>query len=166
MQGIQHFFSGFILLQIPFPLTVGFKNMFQKGVMDMPDLAASYVSSVSWYFLVMYGLRGFLKLLIGSPIIEQREQDMFAEQIGYQFPPPPNKTQDPDTMAKLLRTEADNIEMLQHSQYNFVSDLDSVERRLLKSRYPKRKKLSLDDDEANEQALFLLGTTSSSKKKQ
>ena len=64
MQGIQHFFSGFILLQIPFPLTVGFKNMFQKGVMDMPDLAASYVSSVSWYFLVMYGLRGFLKLLI------------------------------------------------------------------------------------------------------
>jgi ER membrane protein complex subunit 3 len=169
MQGIQHFFSGFILLQIPFPLTVGFKNMFQKGVMDMPDLAASYVSSVSWYFLVMYGLRGFLKLLIGTPILEQKEQDTYAESIGYQYPPPPNKTQDADSIAKMLRTEADNIELLQHSQYNFISDFDSIERRLLgKARYPQQKKKVTTDDEddyANVAAQFLLGTTSSSSKK-
>jgi ER membrane protein complex subunit 3 len=63
MQGIQHFFSGFILLQVPFSLTIGFKSMFQKGVVDLPNLSSSYVSSVSWYFLVLYGLRSFLSLL-------------------------------------------------------------------------------------------------------
>jgi len=60
MQGIQHFFSGYVLLKVPFPLTKGFKSMFQRGI-DLPTLDVSYVSSVSWYFLVMFGLRGFFR---------------------------------------------------------------------------------------------------------
>ena len=115
MQGIQHFFSGFILLQVPFSLTIGFKSMFQKGVMDLPNLSSSYVSSVSWYFLVLYGLRSFLSLLIGTIPFEQKEQDMYVQQsLGYQNPPNPtssNGKQDYDSLIKLLQNEMDHLEL-------------------------------------------------------
>lgn len=34
VQGIQYFFSGFIMLKIPFALTAGFKSMFQRSLAD------------------------------------------------------------------------------------------------------------------------------------
>ena len=34
MQGIQFFFSGFILLKVPFHLTMGFRSMFQRGLVS------------------------------------------------------------------------------------------------------------------------------------
>ena len=159
MQGIQHFFSGFILLRVPFPLTVGFKNMFQRGVADLPDLEPSFVSSVSWYFLVMYGLRSFIQLVIGTPLQEMKEQEMRLYQCGLQNPPPPGKKQDVETLAKMLRQEADNLDMLILG----TSEFDTVEKRLLgKKRYPK-KKLATSSD-----ADFLLGgkKSKSIKKKQ
>ena len=141
MQGIQHFFSGFILLKVPFSLTVGFKNMFQRGLAEqMPDLESSYVSSVSWYFLVMYGLRSFFKIVIGEPPLEIREQEMAARQKhGMQNQQPPGKSQDGEAMAKMLRQEAENLELIlqQHK-----SEFDNVEKRLLGKRYPKKTTIS------------------------
>ena len=156
MQGIQHFFSGFILLRVPFPLTVGFKNMFQRGVADLPDLEPAYVSSVSWYFLVMYGLRSFLQLVTGVPSQEVKEQDLLLRRLGLQNPPnPAGPKQDSESLAKMLQQEADNLEMLSASAQQ--SELDTVEKRLLgKKRYPK-KQLAVSSG-----ADFLLG---SSKKK-
>jgi len=160
MQGIQHFFSGFILLRVPFALTAGFKNMFQRGVADLPDLEPSFVSSVSWYFLVMYGLRSFIQLVIGQPLQEQKEQEMRLHQCGMQNPPNPGKSnQDAESLAKMLRQEADNLDMLVLTK----SELDNVEKRLLgKKRYPK-KKLSTSNETD-----FLLGSKKSkaTKKKQ
>jgi hypothetical protein len=155
MQGIQHFFSGFILLRVPFPLTSGVKSMFQRGLADMPDLSSSFVSSVSWYFLVMYGLRSFLGLAIGSFPLEVREQDMLSHQMGMQVPPPPNVKQDGKTLAKNLRQEAENMTLLLQ---DFKSEMDSVEKRLLKGRYPK-KKLQVDT------GLFASTRTGKGKKK-
>lgn len=167
MQGINHFFSGFILLKIPFPLTAGFKSMFQRGLQDMPDLEPSYVSSISWYFLCMYGLRSLYRLLIGDPSLELREQDMLLAQLGLQNPPPnPNLKQDVETAAKQLRQEAENLELLlQHHK----SEMDSVEKRLLgKKRYPKRKNAlgarGAGGDNAGDAGDFLLGVGSRSKK--
>jgi ER membrane protein complex subunit 3 len=154
MQGIQHFFSGFILLRVPFPLTAGFKSMFQRGLADMPDLSSSFVSSVSWYFLVMYGLRSFLKLAIGEFPIEVKEQDMMSQQMGLHVPPPPNVKQDGKTLAKNLRQDAENMALLLQ---DFKSEMDSVEKRILKRRYPK-KQLQVDT------GLFA-ATRSSAKKK-
>ena len=143
MQGIQHFFSGFILLKVPFPLTAGFKNMFQRGLADLPDLEPSYVSSVSWYFLVMYGLRGFFRLAIGEPSLETREQEFLQSQLGLQNAPNnPNMKQDAESVAKALRQEAENLELIMH---NHKSELDGVERRLLGSRMPRRKFVADND---------------------
>mmetsp|Transcript_24618 Transcript_24618/g.75920 ORF Transcript_24618/g.75920 Transcript_24618/m.75920 type:complete len:281 (+) Transcript_24618:252-1094(+) len=62
---ISFFFSGFVLVKIPFPLTNRFKVMLQRGV-DLETLDVSYVSSLSWYFLLMFGLRGFLRVILGE----------------------------------------------------------------------------------------------------
>lgn len=72
MQGISHFFKGFVLVKVPFTLTNGFKQMFQRGL-DLSTLETSYVSSVSWYFLVMFGLRAFFRLVIGDVPQEAQE---------------------------------------------------------------------------------------------
>ncbi|GKY90377.1 hypothetical protein MPSEU_000011700 [Mayamaea pseudoterrestris] len=142
MQGIQHFFSGFILLKVPFPLTLGFKSMFQRGIAELPDLESSYVSSISWYFLVMYGLRSFFRLVIGDPPLEVKEQDFLLTQMGMQMPNPATAKQDAETIIKQLKQESENLELLLQDH---KSELDSVEKRLLGSHYPKRK-LGVGDD--------------------
>jgi len=133
MQGIQHFFSGFILLKMPFPLTLGFKQMFQRGV-ELTTLDTSYVSSVSWYFLVMYGLRDFFRLVIGDGNLEGQETALLQRDLG--FPPPSagGPAGNQSEAAKMLRQEAENLELFP----TFKSNLDQVEQRLLGARYPKR----------------------------
>mmetsp|Transcript_18866 Transcript_18866/g.21617 ORF Transcript_18866/g.21617 Transcript_18866/m.21617 type:complete len:301 (+) Transcript_18866:117-1019(+) len=138
MQGISHFFQGFILLKVPFPLTRGFKMMFQRGLGELTsNLDTSYVSSVSWYFLVMFGLRGFFRMVIGDPSQEQVESNQFQHTLGLTHTTTPK----PFDAEKALITEADNIELL----YKCKSELDDVERRLLGTNYPKRKIQAKDD---------------------
>ena len=47
MSVIPHFFSGFVLGKIPFPLTPSFKGMLQRGV-DLKTLDTAYITSMSW----------------------------------------------------------------------------------------------------------------------
>jgi len=61
---ISYVFSGFVLVQIPFPLTNAFRPMLQRGV-DLGTLDVSYVSSLSWYFLVMFGMSSLFQLILG-----------------------------------------------------------------------------------------------------
>jgi ER membrane protein complex subunit 3 len=157
MQGIQHFFSGYVLLKVPFPLTAGFKNMFQRGMAELPDLDSSYVSSVSWYFLVMFGLRSFFQLAVGDPPLEYKEQMQLQAMQGYQPPSPPGKPQNGEAMAKLLRQEAENLEML----VPHTSELDSVEKRLLGNRMPRKKQAR-----SGSSADFLFATVKPKKKTQ
>jgi len=44
---IPHFFSGFVLGKIPFPLTPSFKGMLQRGV-NLSTLDTAYITSMSW----------------------------------------------------------------------------------------------------------------------
>jgi len=104
--------------------------------------------SVSWYFLVMYGLRSFFKLVIGDPSLEVREQEMLLTQQGMQNPSNPgSKTNDVEAIVKQLQAEAENLELLA----NHKSEMDGVEKRLLGKRFPK-KKLTTDASD------FLLGS--------
>lgn len=61
--GIGSVFQGFITAQMPFPLGIKFKQMLQQGLM-VQALDPTYVSSMSWAFLLIYGLNGVLGLLM------------------------------------------------------------------------------------------------------
>jgi hypothetical protein len=144
MQAIQHFFSGFILLKVPFSLTMGFKQMFQRGLEGLSTLDTSYVSSVSWYFLVMFGLRGFFRLAIGNPTLETQETQQLWHKLGKKPGAGGPGQPDDDAQIKALNQEADNLEMLLPK--HFKSNLDQVEKRLLKKKYPKKKTTLAKDD--------------------
>ncbi|SBT77554.1 ER membrane protein complex subunit 3, putative [Plasmodium ovale] len=59
---INLFFSGYLVAKIPFPLTYKFKSTLQMG-MDIELLDMKFVSSLSWYFLVMFGSNGLISII-------------------------------------------------------------------------------------------------------
>jgi len=136
MQGIGYFFSGYVLVKVPIPLTNGFKMMFQRGL-DLSTLETSYVSSVSWYFLVMFGLRAFFKLVIdgnGNSQKEHMEAAVVQTQLGNTFAAGggggPQKKFDSQTFIK------GEIESLEMAKYKSV--LDDADTRLLGKKYGKK----------------------------
>jgi hypothetical protein len=126
--------------------------------LEMVQLDTSYVSSVSWYFLVMFGLRGFFRLVIGTPSLETQEtQQLWAKLGKTPGASGPGAGADDAQQTKALNTEADNMELMLPK--HFKSNLDAVEKRLLKTKYPKKKSMLSSDD-------FLLhGNKSSSSSK-
>lgn len=65
MGWVSYFFSGFVLIKLPFPIPDAFKPMLQRGIY-LEDLDSSYVSSLSWYFLSLFGLRGVFAMILGK----------------------------------------------------------------------------------------------------
>lgn len=103
---VTFFFSGFVLVKLPFPSTLRFKLMFQQGI-TLDSIDPSYVSSLSFYFLCMFGLRGVLYIVLGEgnkgddlAMMQQQQQQMTG---GPQA-----------DMAKLFAAERDNLSLAQH----------------------------------------------------
>ena len=69
MGWVNYFFSGFILAKVPFPLTQKFRGMTQNSV-DMENLDVRYVSALSFYFVLMFGMNQLMTLLMDSDSAE------------------------------------------------------------------------------------------------
>jgi hypothetical protein len=124
MAWISYFFSGFVVVRVPFPVTQRFKMMLQRGI-DVGTLDVSYVSSLSWYFLVMFGLRGFFSLVLGADSGAD-EARMMQAQMG--MGAGPQMGFDPK---KAFAAEIDNLDLVRHT---FA--LDTAEKTLLGKKYP------------------------------
>ena len=59
---IYHFFSGFIIGKVPFPLTQTFRGMLQSGV-QVIGLDVKFVSSLSLYFLSFLGFNSIYQMM-------------------------------------------------------------------------------------------------------
>ncbi|KAI6003882.1 transmembrane protein [Pisolithus albus] len=117
MGWINFFFQGFVLIKLPFPLTFGFKSMLQRSI-DAPDMDVRWVSSLSWYFLNLFGLNGLYRLFLGGDNSADSSRDMTmspfasagASQLGQ-----------PQDFTKLFKAECDNLE-LSEGQYAWAGE--------------------------------------------
>ncbi|CAK7345046.1 unnamed protein product [Dovyalis caffra] len=98
---VNFFFSGFVAAKIPFPLTQRFRSMLQNGI-DLSTVDVSYVSSRSWYFLNLFGLRGLFSLILGEENAMDDTQRMM-QMSGFGMDPTKN-----------LSAEKDGLDIIQH----------------------------------------------------
>lgn len=124
--GVGYMFSGFILLKLPFGLTQKFRSMLQQGL-NLPDVDVSYVSAISWCFILVFGLNSILQHFDGGDnfsMLNQQEQMMKAPM--QMMPGQPGVEYD-----KIFSAEKENIEIIPH----FSMLEDSVDRLLEKYEY-------------------------------
>ncbi|CAF9938126.1 ER membrane complex subunit 3 [Imshaugia aleurites] len=124
MGWINAFFAGFVIMKLPFPLTIRFKSMLQSGVATR-DLDVRWVSSLSWYFLNLFGLQSVFIFILGN----DNAANQMAQQMSQMNPGAGaglfQPGQDPD---KMFQSEAENLEVVEHEYI-----LKGVEDRLLAS---------------------------------
>nr|XP_056717363.1 ER membrane protein complex subunit 3-like [Euleptes europaea] len=100
-------FSGFVATKVPFPLTLRFKPMLQRGI-NLLSLDPSWVSSASWYFLNVFGLRRVYTLILGEETAAEQDQLLLQDQfLGPTVPAPP----DPN---KAFKAEWEALELVSH----------------------------------------------------
>ncbi|TFK43643.1 integral membrane protein DUF106-domain-containing protein [Crucibulum laeve] len=129
MGWINFFFQGFVLIKLPFPLTLGFKSMLQRGI-ETPDMDVRWVSSLSWYFLNFFGLNGLYRLILGSDNSADSSRDMTASPFANAGAASPGQPQDYN---KLFKAERDNLQFSE-GMYSWVGK--DIENKVL-SRYGK-----------------------------
>ncbi|KAG7097094.1 hypothetical protein E1B28_004478 [Marasmius oreades] len=132
MGWINFFFQGFVLIKLPFPLTLGFKSMLQRGI-ETPDMDVRWVSSLSWYFLNFFGLNGLYRLILGNDNAADSSQAMMASPFAGAGVTPGQ----PQDFNKLFKAEKDNLAFAE-GLYTWVGD--DVEERLLR-KYGKLPKI-------------------------
>lgn len=106
---VNFFFRGFILGKLPFSLSPKFKGMLQSGI-DLPTLDVSYLSSLSYYMLLLFGSRGILTLFFQDVVNDaaMAAQMQMQAQKGMMMNP---AQADPQ---KAFQDEAKVLDLLQH----------------------------------------------------
>ncbi|KAJ1823560.1 hypothetical protein IWW37_000369 [Coemansia sp. RSA 2050] len=131
MGWIQFFFSGFILIKLPFPLGVRFKQMLQSGIMT-PNMDVRWVSSLSWYFINLFGLRGVFSLILGGENSADGTRDMTAMSTMGAMGQQPGQPQD---YTKQFLSMKDTLSIVYHEW-----DLENIEQRVF-VKYGKQARL-------------------------
>lgn len=115
--GVGFLFSGFILLKLPFGLTQKFRSMLQQGV-NLPDLDLSYVSAISWCFILVFGLNSLLQHFDGNDnhsILKEQEL-MMKQQMNMMTP----MGQQAIDYKPICAAEKENLEIITH--YTVLND--------------------------------------------
>ncbi|CAI9552630.1 unnamed protein product, partial [Staurois parvus] len=99
-------FSGFVTTKVPFPLTLRFKPMLQQGI-ELLSLDASWVSSASWYFLNVFGLRSIYSLILGQDNAADQSRVMQEQMTGAAMAMPADTN-------KAFKTEWEALELTDH----------------------------------------------------
>uniref|UniRef100_A0A8C4QBU0 ER membrane protein complex subunit 3 n=1 Tax=Eptatretus burgeri TaxID=7764 RepID=A0A8C4QBU0_EPTBU len=100
-------FSGFVTTKVPFPLTLRFKPMLQRGI-ELVSLDASWVSSASWYFLNVFGLRSMYTLILGQDNEADQARIMQEQMSGAAMAMPPDSN-------KAFKAEWEALEITDHN---------------------------------------------------
>ncbi|BDA48589.1 ER membrane protein complex subunit 3 [Coccomyxa sp. Obi] len=108
---VSYFFSGFILGKIPFPLSPSFRLMLQRGV-DLPSLDVTYFTSLSYYILLLFGLRGVFMLFFRENTID--ETQMYRQHMGMGGGANPMAAMAGGDPNKALESERAALEMVEH----------------------------------------------------
>lgn len=112
MGWVNWFFTGFVALRLPFSLTDRFKAMVQRGI-NLRSLDGAYVSSLSWFFLLMFSMRGVHTLFLGSAeFLPNEEKAMMAGMPGAGGPSPMGGPQ--IDFKKVYEEEKRELEVLQY----------------------------------------------------
>lgn len=96
--------------------------MLQSGVMTR-DLDVRWVSSLSWYFLNLFGLQSVFGFILGSDNAANHMSQQMATMNPAMGANPFQPGQDPD---KLYQSEAENLAVMEH-----FCILDGIEDRIL-----------------------------------
>eukprot|EP00606_Chrysophyceae_sp_TOSAG23-5_P000632 GSChrysophyteH2.ASY1.ANO1.901.1 assembled CDS len=145
MQFVNLFFQGFVCLRVPFSLpSIHFKDMLQRGV-DISTLDVTYVSSISWYILLTFGLNGVYRLILdeGTEMDEGKMMQM-QMQMGVGGGGGMGGGFDANNAFKQARS------MLSISKNQFLEVTDRAEKKLLGDRYP----INVDSDDSVDLSKF------------
>lgn len=106
-QVIAAVFAGFVVIRVPFPLTPAFKPMLQQGI-GLEALSVSWVSSMSFYLICVFGLRSVVGLLLGSDAAPDPQMAMMQQQMGG------GQQQGAVDLKKVFGAEIEALEIVQH----------------------------------------------------
>ncbi|KAG7881014.1 hypothetical protein KL905_002120 [Ogataea polymorpha] len=118
MWWVNYFFKGYVVMRLPFNLTGNFKSMLQQSI-DTTDLDVTYVSSISWYFVNLLGLKSIYSLLLDDGDIVN--QLMAQQQQQPMVPPIAGAGPSAD---KQFKAELENLQIVP-----FKSCLEGIESR-------------------------------------
>jgi len=108
----SYFFSGFVAAKTPFPLPERFRSMLQRGI-GLQSLEVSYVSSLSWTFMLMFGMRGLFTLVLGDDSDVGDSTKMMQAQMAAPMAMGMMGGGPPD-WGKQMQAERTELEILQH----------------------------------------------------
>ncbi|KAL7752364.1 hypothetical protein RI367_002410 [Sorochytrium milnesiophthora] len=140
---INSFFSGFLLIKLPFPLTLRFKAMLQRDI-QTPYMDAAWVSALSWYFLNLFGLSSIYTLILGNNNAAGSAADMAAmnpmaasastqaapgEGVPMPTMPGPGLPGQQQNVVKMFEGECEYLELLSSGRGKWIGD--GIEARVL-----------------------------------